>query len=80
MLYTTVKILQCRVKQILVYSMITDIKYQGADKSLAWPGRKQVWKHVRDVRDFKNIEMQTVKFFSPARQGPKGNSHHSDKH
>ena len=29
----------------------------GADKSLARPGRKQARKHVRDVRDFNNIEM-----------------------
>jgi hypothetical protein len=30
--------------------------YWGADKSLARPGRKQTWKHVRDTRDFSNIE------------------------
>jgi len=29
---------------------------RGADKSLARPGRKQARKHVRDVRDFNNIE------------------------
>jgi len=38
----------------------------GADKSLARPGRKQVRKHVRDARDFNNIETRTViKFFFP---------------
>jgi len=35
-----------------------------ADKSLAQPGRKQARKHVRDARDFNNIETRTViKFF-----------------
>jgi len=38
--------------------------YRGADKSLALPGRKQAWKHVRDARDFNNIETRAViKFF-----------------
>jgi len=35
-------------------------KYRGADKSLARPGMKQPWKHVRDTRDFNNIEMRAV--------------------
>ena len=30
--------------------------HQGAGKSLARPGRKQARKHVRDARDFNNIE------------------------
>jgi len=30
--------------------------YRGADKSLAWPGRKQAQKHVRDARDFNKTE------------------------
>jgi len=38
--------------------------YRGVDKSLARPGRKQAQKHVRDARDFNNIETQAViKFF-----------------
>jgi len=42
------------------------IFYRGTDKSLALPGRKQARKHVRDARDFKNIETRAViKFFSP---------------
>jgi hypothetical protein len=50
----------------------------GADKSLARPGRKQVWKYVREARDFNNIETRAViKFFFPARQGAEGNSRHS---
>jgi len=34
--------------------------YRGADKSLARPGRKQAQKHVRDARDFNNIETRAV--------------------
>ena len=38
--------------------------YRGADKSLALPGRRQARKHVRDTRDFNNIETRAViKFF-----------------
>ena len=44
------------------------VVYRGADKSLARPGRKQARKHVRDARDFNNIETQAViKFFFPAK-------------
>jgi len=46
--------------------------YWGADKSLAWPGRKQTQKHVRDVRDFNNIETRAViKFFFLQSKAPK---------
>ena len=34
--------------------------YRSADKSLARPGRKQARKHVREPRDFNNIEMRAV--------------------
>jgi hypothetical protein len=34
--------------------------YRGADESLARPGRKQSRKHVRDARDFNNIETRDV--------------------
>jgi len=38
--------------------------YRGADRFLARPGRKQARKHVRDARDFSNIETRAViKFF-----------------
>jgi len=38
--------------------------YRGADKFLARPGRKQAQKHVRDARDFNNIETRAlIKFF-----------------
>jgi len=41
-----------------------DMIYRGADKSLARPGRKQARKHVRDARDFDDIETRAViKFF-----------------
>ena len=52
--------------------------YRGADKSLARPGMKQVRKHVRDARDFNNIETRAViKFFFSSRQDAEGNSRHS---
>ena len=37
--------------------------YRGADKSLARPGKKQARKHVRDARDFNNIETRAVIIF-----------------
>jgi len=43
--------------------------YRGADKSLARPGRKQARKHVRDARDFNNIETLAVINFFPPLQG-----------
>jgi len=48
---------------------------RGAEKSLARPGRKQARKHVRDARDFNNIETRAVTKFSspPARQGAEKN-------
>ena len=39
--------------------------YQGADKSLARPGRKQARKHVRDARDLNNIQTRAVIKFPP---------------
>ena len=51
-----------------------------ADKSLARPGRKEARKHVRDARDFNNIETRAViKFFFLQGKAPKGNSRHSDR-
>jgi len=34
--------------------------YRGADNALARPGRKQARKHVRDARNFNNIEKRAV--------------------
>jgi len=34
--------------------------YRGTDKTLAKPGRKQARKHVRDARDFNDIETRAV--------------------
>ena len=46
--------------------------YRGTDKSLARPGRKQARKHVRDARDFNNIETRAViKFFFLQGKAPK---------
>ena len=42
---------------------------RGADKSLARPGRKQARKHVRDARDYNNIETRAVIKFFPPLQG-----------
>jgi hypothetical protein len=45
---------------VFMYARMYVRMYRGADKSLARPGRKQARKHVRDARDFNNIEMRTV--------------------
>ena len=46
--------------------------YWGAGKSLARPGRKQARKHIRDARDFNNIETRAViTFFSLQGKAPK---------
>jgi len=52
---------------------ISYISYRCADKSLAWPGRKEARKHVRDARDFNNIETWAVInfFFSLQGKAPK---------
>ena len=45
---------------------------RGADKSLARSGRKQARKHVRDVRDFSNIETRAfIKFLYMQGKTPK---------
>ena len=46
-------------------------QYRGADKSLARPGRKQAREHVRDARDFNNIEKRAVIFFFLQSKAPK---------
>jgi len=49
-----------------------NIYYRDADKSLARPERKQVWKHVRDACDFNQIETRAViKFLSLQGKAPK---------
>ena len=54
------------------YEIFTEILYRGADKSLARPGRKQFRKHVRDARDFNNIETRAViKFLFLQGKAPK---------
>jgi len=45
---------------------------RGADKSLARPGRKKAREHVKDARDFNNIETRAViKFFFLQGKAPK---------
>ena len=44
-------------------------QYWSADKSLARPGRKQTLKHVRDARDFKNIQTRVAFKFCFSLQG-----------
>jgi len=42
------------------------ISYWDTNKSLARPGRKQAQMHVRNARDFNNIETRVlIKFFFP---------------
>ena len=81
--HCTILLLIIRAVNLFVFEMeATSLStvYKGADKSLNRSGRKQARKHVRDVRDFNNIGTRAViNDFSPARQGPEGNSRHSDR-
>ena len=46
--------------------------YRGADNSLARPGRTQAREHVRDARDFNNIETRAfIKFCFLQGKAPK---------
>jgi hypothetical protein len=45
--------------------------YRGADKYLARPGRKEARKHVRDARDFNNIETRAIISFFLQDKAPK---------
>ena len=55
-----------------VLSEFEPSNYRSADKSLARPQKKQTRKHVRDARDFNNIETRAViKIFSLQRKAPK---------
>ena len=45
------------------YNAPLSVRYRGADKSLARPGRKQARKHVRDARDFNNETRAVINFF-----------------
>jgi len=53
----------CHICAQIWHSVITGSHIPGAGKSLARPGRKEARKHVRDARDFNNIETRAVKFF-----------------
>ena len=52
--------------------MLLFSNYGRADKSLARPGRKQARKHVRDARDFNNIETRPVIKFPSPPHSPQG--------
>ena len=52
-------IMKCEIRKMLT-RIIYYLCVPGADKSLARPGRNQARKHVRDVRDFNNIETRAV--------------------
>jgi len=48
------------------------VAYRDVDKSLARPGRKQTWKHIKDAHDFNNIETRAViKVFFQQGKAPK---------
>jgi len=51
--------------------------YRGADKSLARSGMKQTRKHIRDARDFSNIETRAVMKFFFFLQGKKPKEIHA---
>jgi len=71
---------QCLSVLFILSEMLFCTTNTGADKSLARPGRKQTRKHVRDARDFNNIETRAgIKFFFSARQGAEGNSRHTER-
>jgi len=54
MIYIFIKFIEIKVQ----------MKFRGADKSLARPGRKQTRKNVRNARDFNNIETRAIiKFY-----------------
>ena len=69
------KILMPRYNQMISFCIFTCGSTpitRGADKSLAGPGREQARKHVRDARDFNNIETWAViKFFFLQCKAPK---------
>ena len=59
-------------KQQNSQSVLRQTQYRSADKSLARPGRKQARKHVRDARDFNNIETRAaIKMFFLQGKAPK---------
>ena len=69
-----VKVFECTLDVIwnFVSKMSSRVgSYRDADKSLARPGKKQARKNVIDARDFNNIEMKALKFFSLQGKTPK---------
>jgi len=58
-------------------SLMTCYSFRGADKSLSRPGRNQARKHVRDARDFNNIETRAVIKFLFSSQSKAPNEIHA---
>jgi len=50
----------CFLYQVYFKTKRVPHKYRSADKSLARPGRKQPWKHVRNTRDSNKIETRAA--------------------
>jgi len=48
-----------------IWRLIVECQYRGADKSLAWWGRKQARKHFTDAHRFNNIETPVGIRFAP---------------
>jgi hypothetical protein len=63
-IYVSYAIITRRKKQMALELVFST--YHGADISLARPGGKKAMKHIRDLRDFNNIEARAfIKFFFP---------------
>jgi len=56
---------------VFLIGLKAGILYRGDDKSLARPGRKKVRKHVRNARNFNNIETRAVIKSPPQGKAPK---------
>jgi len=69
---TTVRCVCHSLLKLKTLHFVHTSMYRGVDKSLARPGRKQARNHIRDARDFNNIETRAViKFVFLQRKAPK---------
>jgi len=69
---TFARVSRHRQKRAQAQQWILHEMFSCTDNSLTQPGRKQARKHVRDVRDFNNIETGVViKLFSLQGKAPK---------
>ena len=51
------------LRRVRATIVVGEEQYRGADKSLGRSGKKQSRKHVRDAREFNNIETRAVNNF-----------------